>query len=253
MLKCFSHLNGEPARAHYRSARRGGPTDATRAEPGHRHPRLCLRHRHEAVGVDDFLAYWFHAHHVEILRQIDQVALTVDRRQQPRRVFDFLRDRIEHIVGADRDRNEAVLGSLTEIGNTAGAGSLNSPNGALLNSGKNLAGYGTVNGDFTNDGAVHGEGPLPTDALEFTGIVDGIGNFTGNVAFSAPFTPGHSPAQVSLENVTFAATATLGIDLEGTTPGSDYDQLQVAGSINLGGAALRFRAAVGLSSEVQLL
>src|SRR5262249_47763571 len=39
-------------------------------------------------------------------------------------------------------------------------------------------------------------------------------------------------------SVAFAAGATFGIDLDGTTPGTDQDQLAVTGTVTLGGATL---------------
>jgi len=89
------------------------------------------------------------------------------------------------IVGSNtvtlNDRNEAVLGSMTTVGDAGGQGNLTAANGMLLEQGKNLVGYGKVDGDFINQGYVKGEGPAPTDLLEFTGPVWGTGVFEGAV------------------------------------------------------------------------
>ena len=104
------------------------------------------------------------------------------------------------------DRNEAVLGSLTTLGNSTGAGTLQSTNGLLLQDGNNLIGHGTVNGDFINKGYIEETGALTTDVIEFTGHVSGDGDFAGNILFSGAFGPGNSPAQVSFENIAFELT-----------------------------------------------
>jgi hypothetical protein len=131
------------------------------------------------------------------------------------------------------DANAAELGSATTL---AGGARLNSLNGVVLSAGEAMTASGAaqVDGRFTNHGAVHG----PTAAgefLTFTDDVDGPGGFAGNVLFSDGYSPGASPAQVSLERVAFDATAELSIELGGTTPGSQFDQVAVAGDATLGG------------------
>jgi autotransporter-associated beta strand protein len=139
-----------------------------------------------------------------------------------------------HVVTI-KDRNEAVLGSLTNVGNVTGPGTLAAPNGFLLDAGKNVVGYGTVNGVFKNQGFVQGQGPLPTDALAFNDLVTGKGNFGGNVVFNGGYSPGNSPAAVSFENATFSKSATLTMELGGHTPGTQFDQVNATGRLTLGG------------------
>jgi len=134
------------------------------------------------------------------------------------------------------DLNEAVLGSYTEIGDGAGPGTLNAPNKSLLNPGRNVVGYGTVIGDFKNNGYVKGEGPTLPDLLDFLGLVTGAGAFDGNVMFTGGYSPGNSPASVTLNNATFAPTNTLTMELGGLLPGSQYDVLNFTGTGNLNGA-----------------
>ncbi|MDP7289051.1 MAG: hypothetical protein QGH94_13780, partial [Phycisphaerae bacterium] len=65
------------------------------------------------------------------------------------------------------DRNEAVLGSLTQLGDGASVGALTAGNAAptdthahfLLEQGKNMVGRGSVNGNYKNHGHVIGDGP----------------------------------------------------------------------------------------------
>jgi hypothetical protein len=136
------------------------------------------------------------------------------------------------------DRNAAVLGSLTQIGNASGPGSLAAPNGLVLNQGRNLVGYGTIvgTGNFIVDGDVMGEWPNPSDGIAFDiPVVGGFGVFEGNVTFNSGFSPGHSPGQAVLHNVTFGSSNTLNIELGGQAAGSQYDQLIVSGPAVLGG------------------
>mgnify|MGYP007059382435 FL=1 len=83
-----------------------------------------------------------------------------------------------------RDADLAKLGSLTEIGNTNGPGTLSAPNGLLLEAGSTLQGHGIINNEFVNRGHVN-ENSLPAgDEIEFSGDVSGSGDFTGNIVCS---------------------------------------------------------------------
>jgi len=133
------------------------------------------------------------------------------------------------------DRNQAVLAALTTLGD-GGGGTLSAANGMLLENGKDLAGYGDINGDFENQGYVLGEGL----GLTFHDGVTGSGEFDGNVTFAGKYSPGDSPAVVSFGgNVTFLETAVLEIELaEAGSPDPhdpSYDSLNVAGGVDLDG------------------
>ncbi|QEL20278.1 FG-GAP-like repeat-containing protein [Limnoglobus roseus] len=68
------------------------------------------------------------------------------------------------------------------------------------------------------------------------------GTYTENVttaATSVTLAPGSSPGLVTLNgNLTLDSNDTLAVELGGTTAGTQYDQLFVNGTVNLGGAAL---------------
>ena len=134
-----------------------------------------------------------------------------------------------------RDRNEAVLGSLTTLGNPAAGsgGRLLAANGFLLQRGRNLSGFGSVEGEFENNGDVYGG--TDGNTLEFTDLVTGIGDFHDHVTFSGGYSPGMSPVQAELDDMTLAATNTLTSELGGLAGGSQYDQLVVSGKAVLGG------------------
>ncbi len=138
----------------------------------------------------------------------------------------------DHIVTL-LDANEAVLGSLTTLGNAASAGNpgtLTAANGFLLEQGKNVTGYGMINGDFINQGYVEGVGPDAGDAIEFTGDVSGIGSYAGNIIFSGGFSPGNSPGEVGVDgNMILGESARLEMELGGLIAGSQHDRVVVAG------------------------
>ena len=75
----------------------------------------------------------------------------------------------------------------------------------------------------------------------FFGDYSGAGEFTGSggVFYEGTVAPGNSPATISFGgNVVFGSAASVEIELDGTTPGSEYDQLHVVGEVNLGDATL---------------
>jgi autotransporter-associated beta strand protein len=142
---------------------------------------------------------------------------------------------VGHYAVTLHDSNAAVLGSQTTLGDATGGGTLTGSHGFALEMGKNLTGYGIVNGAILTDGYVKGEGPAPADGICFTGAVTGFGDFAGNVTFGGSYLPGHSPDAVNFQNITLASTNTLFMELGGTTPDTQHDQLLVSGMATLGG------------------
>ncbi|MEX0642163.1 MAG: autotransporter-associated beta strand repeat-containing protein [Pirellulales bacterium] len=140
----------------------------------------------------------------------------------------------EHTVTI-HDRNQAVLGSLTTLGAGGNFGTLSVPNGSLLEAGKNVVGYGTVEGEFVNRGAVHGEGPSAGDGITLIDRVTGDGSYSGTVTFFGALSPGNSPAMVAAEDVRFGEGARLEFELGGRTAGDDYDVLASTGEVVLAG------------------
>ena len=141
------------------------------------------------------------------------------------------------------DRDAAVLGALTVIGNSSGAGTLTAANGVLLSAGKTLTGYGIINGAFRNDGFVQGEGPSAGNQIDFASAVTGVGNFGGSVKFSDVYSPGNSAVEVALHDVELGSNAKLQIDLTGFQQGSQYDYLNASGMAVVGGTLAVNRAA----------
>jgi len=137
------------------------------------------------------------------------------------------------------DRNLAVLGSLTQLGDGSAGGTLRAANGMLLEQGKNLVGRGTVYGNFVNQGDVYGDGSTAGQKIVFAAgsTVSGIGSFE-NVVFNGTYSPGNSPAITNLSNAEFSSASSLVIELGGTQPGTQYDRVVDPGVLTLLGGTL---------------
>ena len=124
------------------------------------------------------------------------------------------------------DANEAVLGSLTTLGGDGQAGAVEAANGAVLEFGKNIFGFGSVETPdnaatpLINNGNITGNDSI--EQITLTGYVKGVGtcdncNITGTDA------PGFSTAAVNRGSVSY--NGMLEIEIGGTSPGSGFDQL----------------------------
>jgi hypothetical protein len=74
-------------------------------------------------------------------------------------------------------------------------------------------------------------------ALNLRGTPTINGTLTTSVA-GAEISPGFSPGIMNSGSLTMASGSTLNIELAGTAAGSGYDQMNVTGTVNLGGATL---------------
>jgi len=124
------------------------------------------------------------------------------------------------------------------IATTAGSTSFlggdvtNAPGGRIIVSG---GGTATFYDDVINNGAVFQVSDGCTAV--FFGSFSGSGTTGGGRCyFEGDLRPGASPATISFGgNVVFSSTSRLVVDLDGTTPGTQYDQVNVAGTATLGG------------------
>ena len=130
------------------------------------------------------------------------------------------------------DRNVAVLGSLTQLGEGAAGGTVTAGNAVpadthahfLLEQGKNMIGRGAVNGNFKNHGDVIGDGVALAERIVFNApwIVSGKGVFANTLVLGT-FAPGDSPTISPTTNQAFGSTSIVQIELGGTEPGSGND------------------------------
>ena len=117
-------------------------------------------------------------------------------------------------------------------------------NGSLI---VGTAGSGTVNIAGTmpglagpivvNSGTLNLTGNLALAGVTVNGgTLKGTGTPKGINALGGTVSPGASPAQVPVAgNFNLAGPATLNVELNGTTVGTQYDQLDVTGTVTLGG------------------
>ena len=114
--------------------------------------------------------------------------------------------------------------------------SAGSPNAATFNSLGNKAGSLVipngkrvlVNGSFDSTGFV-----------QVSGTIGGKGSVgTVTVLSGSVLSPGESPGQLKTGNLVFNSGSYYAVELNGPTAGTDYDQIAVTGTVNLGGANL---------------
>jgi autotransporter-associated beta strand protein len=133
----------------------------------------------------------------------------------------------------------AILGSQTNMGP---GGSLMALNGAQLGNPTSVdvtkiltaTGSAQIHASFVNNGVVNGPTGIGQE-LTFNEAVTGAGSTTGNVEYAASYRPSNSPDEVSVQNLLLDPTSTLIMELDGTTPGSGYDQLDISALAMLNG------------------
>jgi autotransporter-associated beta strand protein len=137
------------------------------------------------------------------------------------------------LFGGEFDNNSRPL---TNSGLINGHGEIRAS--ALTNTGSLNVGGGDMNvlGSVVNSGAVRVQAGR---TIYFFSNVSGPGSYTGpgTTVFLAQFSPGSSPASVTFEgNVEFSSGSSLQIELGGAAPGTQYDQVHVAGQLALDGS-----------------
>ncbi len=148
------------------------------------------------------------------------------------------------------DANQAVLGSVTVLGMGFGSGVLVAANGAVVEFGKNVIGFGAFKTPddpttpLINNGAIAGLAPIRQIVL--SGYIKGVGTLD-NVTITGTDAPGFSTARVYRGNVTYGGT--LEIEIGGHSPGSRHDQINHSGQAGLGGE-LRIELLNGFEPDV---
>jgi hypothetical protein len=129
------------------------------------------------------------------------------------------------------NKNAVVLGSLTSVA----SGTLNAPNGILLQNGDNLIATsggvvtGGSNSQFLNRGNV--QGPASSNWLTFNILFRGsTGHTSGRIAFNNGFATGDSPGVNYQYGATMLGGSGTEFDLGGPNPGTganNYGQLNI--------------------------
>ena len=149
----------------------------------------------------------------------------------------------EHTVTIN-DKNEAVLGALTTLGDGTNGGALvagaanpsDTTHHFFVEEGKNVLGRGNIAGNFKNNGHVIGDGfGSLSERIVFDApwIVSGRGTFENTLVLGT-FSPGESPG-IS-DGLDQAFGGEIVIELGGATPGNGsnhHDQVQDSGTIQV--------------------
>jgi fibronectin-binding autotransporter adhesin len=144
--------------------------------------------------------------------------------------------------GGNHSGNFDVAAGAT-LGFAGGTHSL-SGGAAITGAGAVSVSGGTLNvgGDFTNSTTLTvGSGATlslsPGNTLTNTGLIKGAGTIVANMQSSGVVSPGSSPGALHITgNFNELATGLLNMEIAGTTPGTQYDQLFVTGDLTLSGA-----------------
>ena len=163
------------------------------------------------------------------------------------------------LAGGGTTGGHVTLGAQTltvvDASNTTFSGILSGGGGSLLKQGVGtltLTGANTYSGGTTisdgsllvnnSSGSGTGTGPV---VVTGGGILGGTGSIDGLLTVQAGSTlaPGSSPGILATGDLNLATGATLDIEIEGTTVGTEYDQVDVTGTVDLdsddsGGATL---------------
>ncbi|HKS22366.1 MAG TPA: hypothetical protein VJZ76_06185 [Thermoanaerobaculia bacterium] len=168
------------------------------------------------------------------------------------------------ILDLQTDTGIAAVGA-TAINNNAGATLKRSAGTTTEVIDPPLANAGTVllqaattkfNGGLTQSTGITtlGPGNLAGTISINAGILNGTGTITGNVTNGGNFNPGTSPGAVTITgNYTQTSTGILNVELNGTTAGTQYDQVDVSGNVTLDGtlnATLGYTPAAGNTFDV---
>ena len=130
-------------------------------------------------------------------------------------------------------------GSVTISSLLAGSGSLTKAGAGILQ----LVGDNTYTGATNvNVGSLRVNGATTSGATVATGAtLGGSGTISSNVTVNTGGTlsPGNSPGTLTVNgNLTMASGSTLFVEINGTTPGTQYDQVIVNGTVDVSGATL---------------
>jgi autotransporter-associated beta strand protein len=132
----------------------------------------------------------------------------------------------------------AGLGNLTTLGSGVLSGTLNAANGYFLDFDQAITGFGPINStnNILQRAIINGsvQGKSMAQPITLSGWIKGTGTFT-NVVFTGTHDPGFSPTLLHVGTVAYAPSATLLMELGGTSRGSQYDAIDSSGTMNLGG------------------
>jgi len=139
------------------------------------------------------------------------------------------------------DANMVKLGPLTTLGRGGLAGTLMVENGALIENGSSIVGFGSISSidELLTPIIVNGQavGNGWEEPLYFGGLVTGSGTFD-NVVFHGTHSPSHGIASINVGNIAYSESSTLKLELGGTEQAVEFEQIVSSGTIQLLGGKL---------------
>jgi autotransporter-associated beta strand protein len=147
-----------------------------------------------------------------------------------------------NLSGRDLTFNVTAFSDARVQGVISGTGGLNKTNAGtlLLTANNSYTGSTTLNGGTLQINGVQPASPVVLNAgtLKGIGTVGMLASAGNGGPGSIQLSPGGSSGILTCSNVALNASTTVAVELNGTTPGSGYDQLSVNGSVTLNTAAL---------------
>ena len=111
-----------------------------------------------------------------------------------------------------------------------------SGSGTLIRNGSGtwmLNGTNTFSGGCTINATTFVNGTLPANLISVSGTLGGTGTVGRvNMGANGTMSPGLSAGRLTTSNLAFIVSSKFRVELNGTTPGSGYDQLKVNGAVN---------------------
>ncbi|MDP1560439.1 MAG: PEP-CTERM sorting domain-containing protein [Pirellulaceae bacterium] len=136
------------------------------------------------------------------------------------------------------NNTRSTLGSQTSLGSGGSDGTLIVSNGAFVDFGRTITGYGTVDSQNLVSKAmiINGDviGNSLTERITFEGYVKGLGTFE-NVIMNGTFAPGLSPTLSNTTNLALGNNSILEMEIGGLSAGSQFDKIVDAGLLTLNG------------------
>jgi autotransporter-associated beta strand protein len=140
------------------------------------------------------------------------------------------------VSGTGNLQLDASIFTVGFIGGEVAFNGVLSGSGTLIRNGTGtwiLNGINSFSGGCTLNAPTIVNGSLPANLISLNSTLGGTGT-VGRVTLGASSTisPGQSPGRLTTSNLSFIVTSKYQMELNGTTPGSGYDQLKVNGSVN---------------------
>jgi PEP-CTERM motif len=137
------------------------------------------------------------------------------------------------------NNTRSTLGSQTSLGSGGNGGTLIVSNGAFVDFGRIITGYGTVDSQnlLSKAMVINGDviGNSLSERITFEGYVKGVGTFE-NVIMNGTFSPGLSPTLANTNNLALGNNSILEMEIGGLSAGSQFDKIVDSGLLTFNGS-----------------